>query len=543
MIVPGVAALLIGLVLLMSAITDLSTCVTHRPAPFTVGTTGIAEVIRDPDAYDRLQTGLCYNVMLMRNIWQMLRALLVVVFGTATTGVGTYLNRERVTADMAEWRPPVPLGPVSDRIKATETLSAEVTLDIDGHSTACLKETIQGEIDPGLRFTSFDRQRIEEYYSKYGLGYTDLAFCAGYLALSGPSRLHFEMRPIQRNLLLLRGQTHDYPYLIGERGSSDPTWPVTWRYTVPLDEEEPGDWNHVPVRLVPLLAEMGNARQLRLELQFDSTQFPLLKAGQAVVLEDVQVWMESRLFGRPQSSGIVSQVGEGRGFAIEWQGIQFAVKEGTTRFLLPAIQFSQEIKVGAHLVGRVRLRVPALRSGLRGMRYFSAVGQPVSEKEQPQKPFPFQGVTYVETEFRLALSSLSQVRLVTLPLKIEFPVALDPKRVRSLLEVLSIEPADGQSARQVYVQHVVQSLPRISGQEADLGRQHWDISGRRYDQTLPVDFHLVIYAGAEEHDRENWIEGTVQSYVSGESSQAVQDTHNELCSLLNQAIAQMRTSA
>jgi hypothetical protein len=563
MIVPGVVALAIGVWLLAITLIGLGTCLARTAAPFeahlgeTAGQLSTIEVLRDPDVYEGLAAGRCYQPALVRRTWQVLRAWLIVLLGALTTAIGVFLDRrqaaaelagegaatfspgvilsgDRITADAAHGYPPVPLGPVADRVEIRETLLAQLKLDEEGHSTVLLQAPLQGEIDPGLRFTSLDRQRIEAYRAHYKLGEGDfVAFRAGYLVLAGRPLLHFAVRPSRRTIFWLSGHANEHPYLDGVEGAPA-HWPITWRYTVPLEGENGDGWEHVPLRLVPVPVEMGNARRLQIELQFNPGHFALLEPGQTLVLEEMRIEVDKASLGRPRSTGVSAALitEKESTFQLEWRGLQFPVTEGIVRLHLPEIQFGQPVQPpfpdGARLKGHLRLRVPALRSGLSGVRYFSALGYPVEDKAKPHQPFPSRGSTYLEVDFDLALAQLPQAELFGLNWTMSAQGAPAITQVRRLLDSLNTEPASGSPARHTYLRQVFESPPPAWRQGDGSKRWHWDVWGRRYRQALPVDFHLVVY-GEEDPDKKSRVEVSVQGQVFDQASQqGVEDTLDEL---------------
>ncbi|MBN1887322.1 MAG: hypothetical protein JW850_05010 [Thermoflexales bacterium] len=563
MIVPGIVILALGLWLLAITLIGLGTCMARPPAPLearpgdTAAQLSPVEALRDPDVYQGLAAERCYQPALVRRLWQVLRAWLIVLLGALTTTIGVFLDRrqaaaelagagaatfspgvilsgDRITADSAHGYPPVPLGPVADRIEIRETLLAQLKLDEEGHSTVLLRAPLQGEIDPGLRFTTLDRQRLETYRASYGLGEQDfVAFRAGYLVLAGRPLLHFAVRPSRRTMFWLSGQANEHPYLAGDE-RAPASWPITWRYTVPLEGENGDGWDHVPLRLVPVPVEMGNARRLQIELQFNPAHFPLLEPGQVLVLEEMLIEVDKASLGRPQLMGVTAGAATGVStedestFQLEWCGLQFPVTEGIMRLHLPEIQFGQPVQSDAHLKGRLRLRVPALRSGLSGVRYFSALGYPVEDKAAPHRPLPSRGNTYLEVDFDLALAQLPQAELLSLNWTTNAQGAPAVTQLRRLLDRLNTEPANGGPAQDTYLRQVFESPPPAWRQGDSSKRWHWDVWGRRYHQALPVDFHMVVY-GEEDADKKSRVEVSVQGQVFDQASQqAVDNTLTEL---------------
>ncbi len=565
MIAPGAAMLLLGLILILAALIQAGACLARPVEPLTIEPAGtLAEVLRDPAIYDGLPTERCYQPRLTSGLWEAMRAWLIILFGAITAAAGFYLNRmriaaegggdtaarlfspgvilsgERMSADAVTGRPPLPLNPISDGIEVCETLRAEIRLSAEGESVVRLKGPLQGEINPHLRFMPQDRQRVRQYQSRYGLkDQKYIPFRAGYLALVGRPLAHFAMRPSRRNLLWLSGQVGEHAYLMNQAGErfdlaaphkqqsiypdggerkTAAEWPITWRYNVPLEDQSPeslpglaheqADWKNVPLRLLPLV-EMDDARRVRLQVQFDPTGFPFLGPGHKLVVEEIKILLDHRL-GKPQTRtpGVITDTVPGSVrsascYQVEWRGLQYAVEEGVTSFELPEIYFPQPLHPGARLKGQLRLRVPAARSGLSGVQYFSAAGRR-SRGDHDGAPLTSQEFTTLEIEFDLALDHLPHTDLVTRAAEMDVPGALNPARLRRLLYKVSTldcsmqvdgaaAPTESEyTAAPVHLRHVVEDAQ--AGEHVTRpGRSRWDISGRRYHQHAPVDLHLVIY--------------------------------------------------
>ncbi len=586
-VAPGIAILLLGLLITMIATMGLHDCLQRRPFPTESSPAALAEVLRDNQVYGGLSFNRCYKPELDEKIIDFARSLIVTLFGSAAIVTGLVLNRENIAAEIVGRQTEVPFGLVSEEIKVEENLKAHITLDEGGKVTTKILGEVSGAIRPGFRFTSWDVRRLGEYRHKYRFDSgADLPFQAGFLLLGGKPRLylddHFEetvrhLKPIdtryypeRSNLFWLEGEVGRYPFLTGVKGRSDSSWPRNWSYRIPLTCDDTHgihyrlplgdsrDWGGVPVRVLPLLIEIGNERRLRLQVQFNPHIFPFLGAlsaigkgakevmsDQVLFLEKVQVWVDPFTMGLPQSDGKISKVkrnveGEQKDFVqVEWRGLWQPVEEGITIFRQrPEIRFDQVIPARGRLQGHLRLRVPALLSGIREVKYFSPLGYQVGDKNRATKPFPFHGVTYLDVEFDLALSWMPLFQVTTLSCTpLEFPGAPDAQRLASLLETLNTEPSIQTPAQHVYARRVVESVPQVGEQSDKFGRWHWDISGRRYHQTYPVDFHLVIYGQGDERRGSTRIDATVQSQIFDEESRGyLEATRDELEDLIIRAL-------
>ena len=579
MIVPGILIILIGLLLFLNQIVGLVNCLMRRPVDVTQGPPALSEVLRDPGIYDGLAFGQCYKPELITRSMDVTRNGLVTLFGIAVLVVGVWLNRESTTAEITGRQTEVPLGLVSEGIEAVERLNARMVLDDQGQVSTQVRGDVWGEIRPNFRFTPLDLQRLQEYRMKYGFDLSlSLPFQAGYLLLEGRPNLTFEKMGIEEvrhikmpeprylpewaNMLWLEGQSGSCPYLTGGKGSADPSLPRAWRYHISLPHNVAGEevpfslsldnqheWGAIPLRVIPLLFEVGNIRSLRLQVQFNPRYFPLLpvtpeagrqdlrvERGQVILLEQAQVWVDPHQLGRPRSSGVITEVEQEINgkmqsvFRIDWRGLWFPIDKDINLFRLPEIRFDQPIPEGAHLRGILRVRVPSLLSQIRTIQYFSALGYPINDKKRAGQPFPFEGATYVDLEFDLALARLPVSTVTTLAGGvIEHSGAPTPKRVRAIMDALNTDHSTKKPAQHIYVRRVVESTPQVSEQSGEAGRWHWDISGRRYHQTFPIDFHIVAYGQGDQKHGATHVDMSVQGQVfDRESLGFLEATRDEL---------------
>ena len=584
---PGIAILLVGLLVSIFIAFGLFDCLQRRPVSIEPGPASLAEVLRDERVYDGLPPNRCYQPELNVEVLNISRSLIVTLFGGAAVVAGLVLNRENISAEIVGRQTEVPFGLVSEENEVEENLQARMTLDEDGVVTTEILGEVRGEVRPGFRFTSWDVRRLAEYRKKYRFDRNmHFPFQAGFLVLGGKPRLYHDHQVLERikhlkeiepryhperdNLVWLEGDVGKYPYLTGDKGRSDSSWSKPWPYRVPLPKDDMGeipyrssssdwqDWGGVPVRVLPLLLEIGNRRRLQLQFQFNSRAFNFLVAtpqagkdanevesDQVLFLERVQVWVDPFLMGRPQSDGKISEVERGvdgeqkRFIQVEWRGLWQPIKDGITLFRLrPEINFDQPIPSGARLKGSFRLRVPALLSGIEKVQYFSPLGHQVRDKIRSGQPFPFHGVTYLDVEFDLALSWLPISQVTTLSCApLERPGAPDSQRLANLLEALNTDPLTQAPAQYVYARRVVESIPQVREQSGPAGRWHWDISGRRYHQTYPVDYHLVVYGQGDDQRGSTRVDATVQGQIFDEESRSyLEATRDELQELILTAL-------
>lgn len=533
MIFPGILILLIGLYFAIQGLSNLSNCLGRRPENIDPGPASLSEALRDPEAYVGIEDGMCYRPELSGHIWYLLQFGLIALFGATTAGVGAYLNRERIASDLAGWRPPVPLGPTSNCLEVVESLSAHLTLTPEGRTSLSDVQVDGGGLFAQLRLTPADKTRLEEYKSKYGVPSKEIVhYHAGFLMFEGQPHIEINHPPEKApaaNLIVLDGDVNEQPYLSGAVGSSNPVCLESLGYEIFLPEGKEENWLNLPLRLVPLFGENGNSRQLRLELQFNPGDFlylPRVKPGtekegavlsrdQLVSVEEIHVDFDAEDFGKPVSEGLVSEFrsvvnGQERPFyRVTWRGMWFQAGEEVSRIKLPPIRFSQAIPSNAKLLGSLRIRVPALRSGMKRVNYFSALGNPVGNSEYSDQPYPFQGSTVIHLKYDLALEKLQRTWWISLPKgqipadisesieiirspKLKYQVPLEPETIRGLLLKFG-EFGDAHIDKHFNsLKRVVQDPPRTSDQDARRNRWYWNIRGRRYKNSLPIDFHLIV---------------------------------------------------
>lgn len=556
LIFPALVILVIALALFLYYFTSLAGCFFNRPQGTIDGLAGLAEILRDPSGYTiTIEPGLCYSPQLVDMLLNMVRYLVLVGISIPVLLTGIQMNRDTTTADISGKMTEVPFGLASDGIEIVETMKARINLDALGKATAITTGDIIGEIRPGLHFTALDKRRLQEYKTKYGLGNTpNLSFQAGYLLLRGRPNIILELAGYDKvkhlktpearyyiegsNMIWLEGQENTCAYLVGGKGSLDTTWPRTWHYRIGrLDTSAPRiSWGDVPVRIVPYLLESGNNRSVSLQIQFNRLHFPWLSAtpdngnaaiglNQVIWLEQAQVWVNPQQFGRPESSGVVTELERDTGdgakacFQIDWRGLGAKIDPEISFLTLPPIHFDQAIPDFATLTGCLRLRIPALISGMKTAQYFSALGYPVRDRKRAGGDFPCEGTTYIDMEFSLTLAHLPTSILTSLASPtIELAGGPTPQRIRAILDALDTDASSGQPVQHMYARRVVESIPTVSEYSNDAGRWHWDISGREYHQTFPIDFHLVIYGQGDNKQGTTHVDMSVQGQVFDDES-------------------------
>lgn len=562
MILPGVVFLIIGLFLTISSLSQFIACLFNLPVEVLLGIPAISEALRDPQAYQALPRDVCYAPFIVNNGLNFLRSVIIAIVSLGVIIFGWRFNREKVSADLAGLKTALPVGLVSDEIEILETLNAEIMIDKYGGSSSKLLNKVKGKINPGFRFSNQDIKRLESYIKKYSVpSDSDVPFQAGFLSLQSlPESIleneEFSLRNqseseelAENNLYILQGEVNDFPYLTGKRGRSDSSYPVIWNYELPKKQElnysfntekiKQTDWGDVPVRIIPMVVQFGNERSLYLQIQLNQAYFPTLQAtpekpkeltkDQVLWMELAQIWVDPSSLGRPRSNGAISEIDQIQNgekvhlYQVEWRNLYYSVQQGINFFRLDNIDFDQSIPEGAHLRGRLRIKVPALYSGIQSIRYFSALGNLVTSKLNHNREFPTRLATYLNIEFDLALAALELASLETLSCpSLEKAGPPTPNRVRGLLDALNSNHYGDLGSESLYVRNVVESTPQIREHDPESGSWQWDISGRYYKNLLPVDFHVVVYGKG---DREKGLT-RVDTTVQGQIIESGDDTSN-----------------
>ena len=231
-------------------------------------------------------------------------------------------------------------------------------------------------------------------------------------------------------------------------------------------------------------------------------------------------------------------------YLVEWRNLVTTIQRPITVRNLPPlehptpIRFDQKIPTNSLMTGFAKIRIPALRSGIERAVHFSPLGHPISAREDTKKPYPFQGSTSLEADFELTLESLPVETLLSEKCPpIEQSGAPTAERIQLVLEAINDMGGGGQ-VRNAYVRRVVESLPAIGERSLDPGRWHWDISGRCYEETFPIDFHIVIYGHGDSQSGVTRVEAIVQGQEievrraeamdGGDSKQLILKTRDQL---------------
>jgi hypothetical protein len=357
--------------------------------------------------------------------------------------------------------------------------------------------------------------------------------------------------------------------LVDGKGGRNASYDQIHEYTIRFDQIPANEskWGEIPIRLIPLLEETGNTRKLKLQIQYNPKDFSSLRTFEddqtpeneinvenVTMIEVARVWVDRESFGRPQSNGIITENVERAAYQVEWRSLWAVPRQGVNTLPLPAIQFEQPIQPGTRLQGYIQIRIPALRSGLHGVQYFSALGLPVYEKNNASKIFESQGVTILKLNFDVALSRLPLSKWETLKSRLPqlganltkhdlqpyYNIVPDPYTMRYFLKAL--EGGSAAPAPHISYRQILQDPPRLSEQQSGYNRWHWDISGRFYQETFPVDFHLVVSGEGKGNHGNTQIEISVTGQVDThdpESHAILRETLSKLGDLVENAMKEI----
>jgi hypothetical protein len=512
MIFPGALIIIASLYWGFSSIPHLLQCLSTLPPKFIAGPGVWTEALRDPAIYEGITGAICYQPDLISRIISFFQFLLFFLYGAGLLIVGSYLNRERIASDMANWRPNIPLGPMTRGLQVEEVIKANLRMDKESKVSMKI-EKASGAIRPSLQFSKLDLAQIDAYQKKYNLRQNEpLSFDAGYLLLSG--RPDISMVSVSSNqqyhpyLFPLDGDVKMYEYLHQRKGS--PAYNVDREYDLILkgsSDDIVNNLKNVPVRLIPIIKEN---RSLSIEIQINVTDFPLiqpisrdkrelLNQDEIIILEDFSLVIDHSLFGHPKANTMIFEQEDGCTSKVVWRDVVIPIKNKVFNHKLSSISFTQLVEPDAILTGNLRMRFPALRSGLETVRYFSPLGFLVQEPENNTEPMDCEVATVLELKFEIALANMPKARPVfESSIPISRPFTPDPVHLQPLFEKLNWYDSPGNES---YIREIVQDPKRFSENDSKLYRWHWSIVGRRYENMLPVDFQIIAYGHGSDEKR------------------------------------------
>jgi hypothetical protein len=258
-----------------------------------------------------------------------------------------------------------------------------------------------------------------------------------------------------------------------------------------------------------------------------------------------RVWIErARLnklsymqFGKPQvENAICSESSDeegGKYYDIEWHDALFhpnGNSENSIIFDGFKISFTHEIAADAKIKGDMVLRVPSLVSGIQGIQYYSALGHHARKASLQQEL-----LTYVRVDFDIVLSTTALPHFVASPgTTLEKEIAPTPAKI---YQILNCFHAIGDSAERMFIYRVVESQPQLGDEQAQTGRWHWQLFGKRYCGITPIDFHIVIYGrGDQQKKGVTRIETSVMANVDKEMAGEIENTKRKIESILQRAL-------
>jgi hypothetical protein len=255
-----------------------------------------------------------------------------------------------------------------------------------------------------------------------------------------------------------------------------------------------------------------------------------------------RVWIEHaqlkklsfKQFGQPQvENAIRSRVTDEQGeecYDIEWHGALFHPNGGSKNYLVFdgfQISFSREIPEEARIEGHMLVRVPSLVSGVQSVQYYSALGQRAATDNLQQEL-----LTYIDVNFDIALARTPLPSFVAAPCTtLEERGAPTPMRLNQILNCFNA------TGERIFINRVVESQPQLGNENAQAGRWHWQLFGRRYCGIIPIDFHTVIYeAGDPGKNATTRIETSVMGTVDNVTVGEIEKTRDKVESILRGAL-------
>lgn len=572
LIYPGILIALICLYILFSKVTTLAGCIGNLPATFPQGLAIFSDGIRDPTIFSGVEAGVCYIPSLIERILGTVNYLTLFSLGVAMVILGSVLVQKRKRVEsIGEFGLPVHLGPTTNQIEAIEVLKASFRIDTRSSSSAELQSPVSGIVYPFLRFSQQDILRIHEYREKYRLSKeVDLKYSAGYLV----TRFHNNQQLQFSNnggsslpkIYPLQGFVKNQAYLSENKGQAE-SWavnPLTYSFYPPEDNQE--DWNQVPVRIIPLLEEMGSSQQVKLQVQLNTRFFPTLKQYEEsnseripqvvpedlILLQKAIVRGDMEYLGKPKTNGIVKELEDKKYFTVEWQNLWVLPQKDVINISLPSMTFKRKFLPETRLTGSLQIRVPALISGIVAVEYVSSLGYPVKDRINASRNLPFMGYSILEIEFDLALNKLPvstmKVHIKSLSQenktgeeigKLYYPGGPTPENVQRFINALSQGPST-YGDPYMYLRSVVQDPKRVSEDPDADNMWYWDVTGRYYYEVTPIDFHIVIY-GIEGEAKSNrtYVELSVKSFLCEDG----RENSNELHGVLKRAFNTIKSHA
>lgn len=559
LVIPGIILAVIGLFLVLRALLGIIGCLAQLPAAYQVGDFFWAEILRDTTWFIQDPTKLpvyrCYAPILGQSGVPMARAILVLAAGIGTLLAGLWLNKLKVTEEVAGKPADLPISPASSGFVVLETMNVYYKFHGTGDVETSLAGNVEGSIQPAFRFMPADFRRLGEYQAKHHLaGTRNICFQAGFLTLDGPTRITPEegwgaseassetyadrYQEDHTNRIWMESEIDLHPYFTGQKGRIDPAWGVQYKYKAwPVKAPWAAEWRNVPVRIIPRLTEKGKSRVLALEVQLNTAFFPALSSradpkpgaislDQAFFLERSALLFDPVSMGVPESDGVVElHTDKGKNvYSVEWRGLWEPITSRPVILMqLPEIRFDQEIDPGARVDGEMVFRIPALSSGIQRVNYFSALGGRVRSQEgAPYLPQTL--YTRLRVKVSLRMPRLATTQLISLPItRLERDGGPTQARIERIIHALN-SSAMNDPTGQIYVRRVVENIPQFS--DSDTGQQTrsaWDLSGRYYHLTYPVDYHVVVYGYGDERQGKTSIEITAQSQVEINGVEAAQD--------------------
>ena len=451
--------------------------------------------------------------------------------GLSMSALGWYASRDWIVSKALHFRPPaLPLGPSIHRLHVLEQWTFAQTWM--GHDFHVEPQSAVGQGHLLWQWSYLDQQRLQEYRHKYRISKPeDIEYSAGHFWLVGapairfvPSATWINIKPWNANLLQWRGRASDLPFGTEEIAPRPQNQDILFEYQIrpELRMDHATLWPGGPLRLVLRVEECADRYRLRFEVQFQREYFLHLQPEAWLRIQMLNVEVDASRFGRPQTrTGMKHKAEDGTHTLVTWEDLPVRAAQVATLLPWELVLHKPPAGTRAEITGQLQVYVPALISGLERVQYLNALGYSVAT--------PFDGSTVLHLDFQVDLASLAVPCAHAEPCvwTCDFGREPDHDLYQQLLKALICGPAASEhcAPREGWqVHHVDAEPPRLMESDATHHRWYWEIWGRRYFDTLPVEFHMVLHG-----DQIGHLEVTVHGVVFDErSQQAVEQTMREI---------------
>lgn len=445
--------------------------------------------------------------------------------GVVLWAAGPWLHQRLVPS---LWAPNLPLFPrlqigIQERIEADFQITEQSYLDLAGAS---------GTFTVRLGLAPVEAERYHSFLVRYGTQVQPAAlrFDGGFVALDNLAHVQFEDRHWMKRpgfLQLTEGVPRDFLNLCQGREE----FQLAKGYHIAREALREGpDWDwEFPIWIIPTVADRGAGRVLTLEIRLNSSRIP------RVTVEELTIYLPPELLRVERTDGWFDVHNQ----RVVWKNVM--VSADKAREL--TVEFAEPVWEAEAIRGTYRLVIENYAvSGLDVQldHVWTAAGLPLAKVSRGQR--------LVERETvitgRLAIDAhvlTSQYEYTTTRWGTQEGVAPDQVVLNRVVDYLTKD--------RVYVKQVVETPARVA-RLGDIGTQtrYWEISGRRYDDILPVDVHVVlsgteaVLADSGPDDSGVKFELTLRSLINPRDDETRKHI-NTLCNALRDCIQQAIASS